>query len=317
MRLRGVLFSVVRLCQCSGLCPISVYGPNTKQKKIAFASVTAIIFILQLLMCIHLYVYSENLYWPKSTLLPYISWVVTFTMRLHAAIILIESCANRSIQSKLFDKLDDIATIFNQKLRMKTDEDRLRGYCHRFIIAWIVKILLVVCSILMATMLSPKWQQSYRLGMTLAPFCTTTLFSTQLMLYLDTVKYNIETTNEGLMKLMDSPRIVWHRHQRHIMLSTHKVDVCEQLVHLRECYCKTWEASMLINRCVRWSLMVGVTNDFIMSITNLYWMLYCTLHGSFDERILLIIATLWVVFIMAHFMLISRICDQISEQVSS
>lgn len=255
MRFRRVLFSIVRLCQCSGLCPISVYGSNTEKKKRAFAALSAVIFIGQTLMCIHFLVHFYNILDWSKPLFPYIDLCVAFTIRLHVAVVLIESYAKRSIQSKVW----------------------LRDCCHRIIFAWTVKFLILVSVAFVAGILSFNWVLLYRALMTLATFYTSTLFYAQLMIYLSMVEHNIATINECLVKLKDTPRNVWRRQQRHAMLST---DVCQQAIHLRICYCKTWQAAMLINRGMRWSLLLGINNDFVLYVTNLYWMLYLAFNSK-------------------------------------
>lgn len=313
VRFRRVLFSIVRLCQCSGQCPISVYGSNTEKKKIAFAVLSVLVFIGQTLMSIYFLLHFYNLLDWSEAILSYINLCVAFTIRLHAAVMLIESYAKRSIHSKVLENLDAIEAIFKEKLQIKTNDDRLRDCCHRIIFAWVVKFLLLVFLAFLAGILSFDWILLYRALMALAPFYTSTLFYAQFMIYLSMVEYNIATINECLMKLKDTSRIVWRRQQRQAMLSP---DVCQQVIQLRICYDKVWYAVMLINHGVRWSLLLAINNDFVLYFTNLYWMLYLTFNASFGNLPLLGVMTMYFGINVSHFIMISRVCEQISEQVS-
>lgn len=321
MKFRRVLFSIIRLCQCSGLCPIPVYGSNANSalgsKKFGFASLTAIIFSVHLFASVHYFSHS-NYYidWSLSAVLVYINFFVAFTIRLHAAAVLIESYAKRSIQWELLQKLDEIEAIFIDKLKLKTNDENLRGRCHRFIILWIVTLFLFAFLVFFGGVLWFEWFVFYRLVMTIAPFYTCTLFYAQLAVYLDMLKYNIETINGCLSKLENTPRAHWNRRQGQTMPSAHMHDICKQLIYLRLCYFKTWEASVLINQCVRWSLLLGINNDFVLYVTNWYWILYCLVNASFENWIAVIIYGMWIAINMSHFLLISSVCERISNQVS-
>lgn len=321
MKFRRVLVPIIRLCQCSGLCPISVYGSNAKlpfgSKKFGFAALSAFIFSVHLIVCVHYFLYLNYYIDPSSSaLLAYIRLFVSFTIRLHAAAVLVESYAKRSIQWELLEKLDEIEAIFIQKLKVKTYDDRVRDRCYRFIIVWIVKFVIFVFLVFFGGVLLFQWSVLYQLVMTIAPFYTSTLFYAQLMVYLDMVKYNIEKINSCLSKMADTPRNCWHSHQRLAIPSTCINDICQQLIYLRLCYCKTWEASVLINLCVCWSLLLGINNDFVLFVTNVYWILYCLVNASLENWVYLVVYLMWIGINMSHLLLISRVCEHILDQVS-
>lgn len=322
MRFRRVLFPIIRLFQCTGLCPISVYGSNSKstlkKKSIGFAILSAFIFFVQLFVCVHYFVHSDYyLNWSKSIILSCITLFVSFTLRLHAFAVTIESFAKRILQSQMLEKFDEIETIFTRKLKIKTNDDHLLNRGRRFIIIWIVKYIFLVSIIFFGAILVFSWRYLYQLVMTMAPFFISTLFYAQLMTYLDIIEYNMEEINTSLSKLMDKPQIYWHRQQRNAMLTTEVYDICQQLIYLRICYCKTWEATMLINECVRWSLLFAINNDFVLYVTNMFWVLWCLVNVSFDNRISMVIFLTWITINMSHFVLISRVCEQILDQVSA
>lgn len=318
MKFRRILFSLIRLCQCSGLCPISVYGSNVNsanaKTKIGFAALTAIIFIVQLLDSVHFFTHTDYyLDWSISAVLSLIFLFVSFTLRLHAVAVLIESYAKRSIQLEVLEKLDEIEQIFVHKLKFKTNDDRLRKRCCQFINGWIVKVSGFIAIVFFAGVSLLRWDILYQLVMTIPPFYTYTLFYVQLMVYLDMIKYNIEAINNCLIAMKKQLRIHPCHRKSHAIIST---ITCQQLINLRSCYCKTWEASLLINRWVRWSLLFGATNDFVLYVSNLYWILFILFKSTEGKWVSLLVFVLWISIDMSHFVLISRICEQIAGEVS-
>lgn len=318
MRFRRILLPLIRLWQCSGLCPISVYGSNaiseSVETKIGFALSTAITLFLQLFVAVHFFTHS-NYYidWSKSHILGYIRLFGSITLRLHAIVVLIESYAKRSIQLRVLEKFDEIEDIFVVKLKIPTNDERVRRRCRRIIIFWISKYAAFVIVIFVGGIMLFQWVVFYQLMMLFAPVYTCTLFYAQLVVYLDMIKYNLEMINDCLAKLKELPRIRWHHQRHHAITST---DICQQLTHLRRCYGKTWETSSLINRCVRWSLFLGVTSDFTLYVANLYWIRHYIFNAP-DKLGALVIFLLWIAINMSNFLLVSRICDQILAEVST
>lgn len=321
MRFRNLLLPLIRLCQFSGLCPISVYGSKAisplLNKRKRFATLTAAIFVVQMLMCI--YTFSDSgsfIDWSRSKMFSYTNLFVFFTVRLHVAVVLIESYVKRTIQCELLEKFDEIDEIFSEKLKLKSNDDQLRRRFRQFLIVWIVKLVVINLIVLLIGISTTNWRIINVFALTFAPLYTNTLFYAQLKVYLDVVKYNIETINDCLAKLRDaSPNWIWL--DRKPVPATETMDVPQQLIYLRICYSKTWEASVLINQCVRWSLLLGFNNEFVFSIVNLYSILYIALKLPFamnSTRLLLRVS--WTGLNVSHFIMLSMICEQILEQVS-
>lgn len=319
MKFRRVLISAVRLFQCSGLCPVSVYEYDPALRKSSgkwLAVLTATICALN--VCLWVYVTMHFVYLVderKPKIFTFIAWVVSSTIRAHTIAVLIESYTNRAMQLKLLEKLDEIEDIFVYKLHVKSDDVWLRGRCHRFIVVWLLKLALVVFVAFFAAVAVLNLDSLVRLAIMVMPLYTSTLFYAQLAVYLHMVEYNTGKINNCLRRLRDIPRIFWHGHQRHALLTVEMHDVCEQLIHLRICYCKTWQASVLINRCVRWSFLIGVTNDFVLYVANLYWILFSLVQPSFENWLGLGIYVSWISVLMTHFLVITGACDQILEKV--
>lgn len=322
MQFRRALVPVIRLCQYSGLCPISLLGSSgnatVESNKNRFIAITAAILAVQLFLCIDSLVHTDfYIYWKLSNILNYVTLVVSLTIRLHAATALIESFVNRSIQWRLLEKYDEIEAICVDKLRTTIDVDRLRHRCSYYLIIWAIKVGSFVSIVVLCALLTYNWKAIYVVAVSIASLFTSTLFYTQLLVHLDIVKCGMEMINGRLAKLNSQPRLYWRRlHQRPVPLMDTSY-ICQHLIHLRLCYCKIWEASMLINRYVRWSLMLGINNDFVFFVMNLYWILYYIVFLSSETWTKLIIYTLWGTLNMSHFAQISTVCNEIMEQVSS
>lgn len=171
MKFRRVLLPLIRLCQCSGLSPISVYRSKATSsfvKNIGLAILSAIILFTQLLMCIHFFAHSHfYIDWSNSNVLACIQLFTASTIRLNAVAVLIESYAKRSTQLKLLVKLDEIELIFVQKLQFETNDDLLRERCRRLIISWIVKFFVLAIVIFFEGIVGLKWNVLYVWMMTL------------------------------------------------------------------------------------------------------------------------------------------------------
>lgn len=320
MQFRRALLPLIRLCQCSGMCPISVRGSsgNTtiETNKNRFAALTAAIFVVQSLFCACSLVHSDiYINWKSSTIMNYVSLLVSLTIRFHVGTILIESYVNRSIIWHLLDKYDEIETIFVRKLRLEINSESLRGRCCHHIIVWAIKVGSFTTMVLLSGILLFRWQNIYVLAITFPSFYTSTLFHTQLLAHLEIVKYNLETISECLMKLKPPPRTDWLRLHQKPVLAIDSIEIKRQLIDLRLCYCKTWEASALINRNVRWSLLLGINNDFVFFVSNLYWILYHLIYYMHWEQI--VVYMMFAAINISHFVHISMLCDQIMEQVST
>lgn len=152
---------------------------------------------------------------------------------------------------------------------------------------------------------------------TIVQLYISTLFYVQLLEYLDVVKYNIESINDCLAKLRGPLRFYWIHCNPQPVPATHLMDDPHRLIYLRICYSKTWEASVLINRCARWSLLPGIHEDFVFSVANFYWILYLLFELSSATSVsILLVRVAWAGFSVSNFLELSMICEQISEQVS-
>lgn len=319
MRFRKVLLPLIRLCQCSGLCPLSVYGSRTNSalgsKKTRFATLTAVICIAQLMLCIHTFAHSDNFADSSHTnVLVYTNLIVALTVRVHAAVVLVESYVKRSIQLELLEKFDEIAALFKQKLKTTSNDGRLRRRFRQYIIVWIMKLVLLDSTLFLGAILTFNFKILYSLAVTWAPLYSSTLFYVRLMVYLDVVRYNIESINDCLAKLRD-PSPDWIRLDRQPVAATETDDISQQLIYLRICYFKTWEASLLINRSVRWSLLIGINNEFVLFVVNSYWLFFLLFQISSTTWISLLLIILWIGFNIPHVVELSMICEQILEQV--
>lgn len=319
MQFRRALFLAVRICQWSGLCPISVYGSNVnatiENRKIHFASLSAVHFIVQLIFSIYTFMvvdYSSQ--WYGSKLILCTVSFVSFVVRIHAGVVLIESYANRSIHFELLQKLDEIETILVGELKTKINHDRLKRRFCRFIIVWIVLYFGLYLTITFKTILTSDWYYLREFVSGLISCYISSLFFGQYLVYLDVLKYIIEMTNSCLAKLKDSPQFYRLRpHRQHI----ESRDICQQLTDLRNCYCKIWKASVLINRCFQWSLLLGVITEFSSSIVSLYWILYTLFNSTPEMDLMMVLTGVAVAITMSNLVLISIICEQIWDQVST
>lgn len=128
----------------------------------------------------HLHIYA---YWQFRQLVQVENiclhqFVYSVTIRVHAGVVLIESYLKRSIQLELLEKFDEIDKIFNEKLKIKTNNDRLRRRFRQSIIFCTAKCFLLLSTVLLGAFLVHSYRLLIAFAMAWAPLynCTSAHF---------------------------------------------------------------------------------------------------------------------------------------------
>lgn len=327
MLFRTILAPFIRIFQWSGLVPFPLIEKKPtsfwKSKHFLFTTITVVNLLLNIAPGIFALVYNLLNYQPKegySKLVSYTHLMTGFILRVNTITVLIETLSKRSIQAKLFETFDEIEYIFTKKLNFQSKMCPPRVRFRKFMIIWIIKNVafttLTVCSFLSAIV----WYRFCFAVISYIPFYTSTLFYAKWMVYVDVVRFNIERLNEIIMEMDDVNRIDRPPTNGQIFqveaCPVHAFDACERFAHLRKCFSEIWHASILTNRCFRWSLLIGVGTDLYMLVVNLYFIVYSVVNSDFDSWIHAAVAVVMVVLISTNFLVMSMVCECISVDVS-
>lgn len=325
MVFRTVLAPIIRLFQYSGLGPFPLTAKKPKSfwrsGKLRLSAITVINLSINLLAGFHqLSIFDPHPVDALVKLVLYVNLLVVFSLRIHTFSALIESFAKRSTEMKLLTTFDEIEYIFREKINLQIEKRNLLVRFRTFIMLWIVKNVVVAVLLVVGTHFAFEWNKSYYVIVIFVPFYMSTLSYTQWMVYVDVVRLNIERLNECLMKLSNdngTDRLPRNGHIFRIEVSTlGTFDTIEQLAHLRKCFGKIWQASVLINQRFRWSLFIGNGNDLFLVVVNSYWVLYCLMNSNLEFRYDILFCSVWTIMILLNFLVISIICEDINVKVS-
>lgn len=314
-----MLAPFIRIYQWSGLSPFPLFANNCKSiwrnESFRFIAITIVNLLISITACYCSLIYFDY----QSNLGSYINLLMTLNVFAHAFAVLIESCSKRSIQSELLTTFDEIEKIYAENLGHRMNERQLRCRFLKFTIIWILKNAFITFANILYMIAAQQYYESlyYAIAIFL-PFYTSTLSYAQWLAYVDVVRYNIERTNDCLLKMGETNNIDWLGTEGHIFcikpVATDAFDTCKRLIHLRKCFNKIWLASTLINRCFHWSLIIGSGNEMCLFVINLYWILlnltYCS---SWPD---VTFSAIWAGMILSNFLAISMICEDINIEVS-
>lgn len=318
MSFRNILAPIFRIFQWSGLSPLSLIAKKSRfswrNETFKFVVVTVALLLINFGASIYILATLK----PRPVLYWYQRMLVLLSLRIHAITVLIESFAKKSIQSELFATFDEIEKIFGSRLHLKTDNHRLRLRFRRFIIIWIFgNVTFLALSLIDIASIPFKWYNLYYLVVLCLPFCTSTLSYVQWMVCVDAIRFNIERVNECLVG--DNKRTVKFRTNRHIFcpeaLSIDTYDACKRLEQLRICLAKMWLASIQINDCFRWALLVGSGISLLCLVVNLHWILLSLVAQALFSWYDIGLCAFWACQIWSNFLIISLICEDINSKV--
>lgn len=317
-----------RIFQWNGLSPVSLVAEKPKsfwrREAFLFSAITLMSLFINFSTGVHyLSRVFLNYQFKKghSKLFAYTYMLVGVVTRINAVTVLTESYARRSMQTDLLTTFDEIETIFREKLNFESKKRQLQVRIFKFIIIAILKIVAMAAFVILGSSLSFQWQKLYiSIVVVFIPFYTNNFFYAQWMMYVDMVRFNIEKVNEYLLKIGDEKHIDRLLTDGRItqleasLIPT--MDACERLTHLRKCYSKIWHASVLINRCFRWSFFINNSKDLYLLVTNLYWILFHVVKLNFFSRYNTAFCVAVAGMILMNFIIISLVCEDINVRVS-
>lgn len=248
-----------------------------------------------------------------SKVLSNVDIITPWFIRLHAIVLLIESFVKRSDQVELLDKMAEIENVFVTKFHVKIDEHKLQRTYRNHLIFWLLRIAAIIGCLF----LGRTWGRVYYILLYMVPFYTSTLMYAQLLAYIDTIHYCIEILIDEVgqfsMRHVPHSAELTNAEKRTFVFTFEKI---ERLRDLRHGFQLVWQASILVNHYVRWSLPIGINNEFITLINDLYWICLILLNPmNFSIRQTLI-CIIWASVNLSCIYQTSSTCDRTMGAVS-
>lgn len=310
-----LLTPILRVCRWSGLSPIDLDHGTAFSPQNTQSYVVLMVFWLTIEIGHFLHSFARHdIYvdWESSKMTCYIDIVTPLFIRLHVFVIFIESFWKRSQQIKLLDKIAEIETFFTAKFQLKIDSEKLRRIFRNHIGLWLFRITVTIG----CTFLASSWARVYYLFLYIVPFYTSSLMYVQIWSHIDAIRYFIEMLNDdvGQLSMSHVPRNSLTPTENRTFVFA--FDKFERLRQLRRGYRLIWQATVMVNQCTRWSLPIGINNEFVTMINDIYWIFFLLLDPtkSFHNQVLL--CAIWASINFSHICQASNICDRTVAEVS-
>lgn len=196
-------------------------------------------------------------------------------------LVVLQAFTSRNEQMEIFDKFDEIDSIFQKKLNATIKYVELkRKYRNKIIIVCV--IILIIKAIFIGAIIINLSNPSYWIH------CFYSLFVIRIrciqnMFYVDLVKDKIEMINSKLNEIISLDKdkinkIIFLERFQNNDFKIYKKPVYDQVQLLKQAYGFVWDISNLINDSFGWSLLAITTQGFIEFTSNGYW-LFLSLEG--------------------------------------
>lgn len=311
-QLVSLLSPIIRICRWSGLSPLDLdRGIAFSPKRIdSYATLTIMWLAIEFGHFVHGFTQHE-LYtdWKSAPIISCIELITPIFIRVHVFVVLIESFLKRAKQVELLDRLAEIEQLFTMKLHVKIDTEQLRRKYRNYVVFWLLRIATVIGCVF----LTGSWGRVYLLFLYIVPFYTSTLMYVQFLSYVGTLHYCIEVLNDETERLSVNHELSLDEQEPKTIVYSDRI---ERIRALRLGYQLIWRTSILINRCVHWSLPIGINNEFVTMINDLYWVLLMIANPKRAHTGQTILCVLWALVNFSNIYSISSLCEQIAAAVS-
>lgn len=312
-----LLSPVIRICQWSGLSPLDLNRDTAfTSRHVQSHRILMVIWLtIEIAHFLHGFIQMDiYINWKFSKILIYIDIITPLFIRLHVIVLFIESFLKRSEQVELLDKIAEIETFFVRKFQVKIDAKKLQRKFRNYLIFWVLRIAgIIVCMCLVKS-----WGDAYYLLLYIVPFYSSTLMYAQYLSYVETIRYCVELLNENIGQF-DMSHVSQQEQsgeklveKRTFIFTFNKI---ERLRDLRHVYRLIWQASLLVNHYVLWSLPIAINNEFITLINDLYW-IFLLLLDPINLYPQALICSIWAFINLSYIYQTANTCDRTIAAVS-
>lgn len=252
-------------------------------------------------------------------------------IRFTAIVIMIESWLKRGHQIEFLTKVEEIDLILRTNLMIDLKYE-LRQKLHiRKLFVWIgTQLSLELAMLTTAFLVEMPTLRMYWLLYTIPLFICMTRYQ-QFISYVDllhdrfkALNKHVETLtlskhrNQNILSSSNDPTNPLHYKNAHAqMLHFRDVEaflIYNKLKHLQKVYRALLEATEMLNRLFRWSILLNMGNDFFNVTINLYWVIVNFVRN--DSKLELVGVFSWGIFDVIMLISVSKACHFACHQAN-
>lgn len=327
-----VLLPIFRVYQFCGLAPFTI-PPNsrtflsestTDTEKInhKWASYARVLFCLLFAVAMSsMFTDSTYVVDEASRMLNNMSFLMVLSVRMLAAVAVIESLVAKSEHSHFLTNLDGVDRMLRQKFGQVVDQSKTRSSTILWIILWIGKVIaLQMFVVLTSQVLACKGNDKYLWLVYAVPMALTSIRYYQLIHYAELIGLRLSALNQHLIGICATVQRGSTNSSLSIQLSQfggqRERKLIDDIILLRIIYNRLWEASGSMNSSFRWTLLLSVGSSFVIIVVNFYrslvFLFTSRSSNTIDDNIMFFI---WSLFHTLYLMKISKACAEAVDQV--
>lgn len=323
MELQKQLLPIFRIYQSSGFAPFTIPLDHANQKVKWFIFNGLLTAWLAALVVHDIISYKRFFEDEKSMMISYLSFMIITVMRVVALAIAIESFLERNQQIAFLNQFDRINRLFTNDLGVIIDYKKIRRKAYISMTLWMLQLTTLTVLILMDIIFEDVgiWTKIWWFSNTFPLFLPSTRYF-QIIHYMQLLGICFDIINTRLDEFQCHNKNYYGSidYNRLNVIGTRKSNaeqMYNDIVTMRRIYHHLWENTEQLNKMFRWSLLLLIGASFFIIVVNFYRTLYWILTPDPSNLDTIITYFIWSIVHMFHFINLSSICYNISQQVGN
>lgn len=205
-----------------------------------------------------------------------VSISIIITIYIHSIVVLVETYLKRDQHVKLLNQFEELNRTFEKNKNIQFDQMDIKRTCNRYL-KWYMLILLFIAVIDVLFLIRSKNRFSAHFTLIYSfPFALSKLSYVYSMSLVSFIRHYIDaltTYSEWLNKekpyspnkTFVNPNEFKMSKWKYIKLYRSEVS-SSSLLFIKQSYCQIWEASIIVNNILYYSLSLGILNEFLVLI---------------------------------------------------
>lgn len=314
MELQKELRPIFRIYQSSGFAPFTIpFAGATKRGKWCIFSVILTTWLAALLIN-DIISYKRFFDTEKSMMISYLGFMIITVMRVVTLVIAIESMLQRKQQIYFLKQFGRMDRLFTEELGVSFDYKRIRRNAYIWMTIWILQLAILIGLILVDIVNDDIsiWIKFWWMFITVPLFLPSTRYF-QIVHYIGLLGFGFEMINTRLDVLLSRTNRLSTADKAKNLNKDDRI--YDDIVTLRRIYHLLWESTVLLNKMFQWSLLLLIGASFFTIVVNYYRTLYWLLTPDPSKLDRIITYFIWSLIHTFHFITLSSICYNISQQV--
>lgn len=317
MELQKELLPIFHIYQCGGFAPFRIPLDRVNQKMkwyIVNGVLTAFLAFLAIYdIILYKRFFESN---DESKMISYLSTFITTIMRWVALVVIVEAFLQRKQQIRFLRQFDRMDQLFTEELGVCFDYKKIRRNAYIWMTSWLLQLIILTMLILLDFIVKKIgfWLTCFYLFCTLPLFLPSTRYF-QIIHYIQLLGFCFEMISTRLDEFQCQTNRLSVGGKR--KKNSNKIDdrTYDEIVALRRIYHILWESVEQLNKMFQWSLLLLIGSSFFIIVVNFYRTLYWILTPDPSKLELIITFFIWSLVHTFHFISLSSVCHNISQQV--